>query len=183
MKTLVKISAICALILVSFTANAQLKIGAGLNFGLPTGDFGDIAKLGIGGGISGKYMLNDNMSLGLGISYLSFTEKEDSKGKYNILPIAANFSYYFATEGFKPYAGLDLGMASFVYKYDGTKFGDSETKLCFAPVVGFEYGFSDNLALDVNAKYMIVNMKDDDTGAKNLTYIGINAGLVFSLGK
>jgi outer membrane protein W len=183
MKTLIKISAICALVLCSFTANAQIKVGAGLGIALPMGDFGDMAKMGFGGGVSGKYMLNDNMALGLGVGFYSFSPKNSISGydvKYSIMPIAASFTYYFATEGFKPYAGADLGFYSFKTKvtYSGASASTSVSKLGFAPTVGFEYGLSDALALDVNAKYNYIT-----TEGSALTYVGVNVGLVYSLGK
>ncbi|HEX2937162.1 MAG TPA: hypothetical protein VHO72_17535 [Bacteroidales bacterium] len=46
MKKLTKILAICALVLISVTANAQMKLGVGGGLALPMGDFGDAAKMG-----------------------------------------------------------------------------------------------------------------------------------------
>jgi outer membrane protein W len=179
MKTLIKISAICALVLFSFTANAQMKIGVGGGIGLPMGDFGDVFKMGFGGGVSGKYMLNDNLALGVGIGYMTFSAKDEFGGsdyKYSVIPITASVAYYFATEGFKPYVGADFGMYMGKVK---TPVGDaSGSDLGFAPTVGFEYDLSESMALDVNAKYNYIMSEGSAT-----TILGVNVGLVFALGK
>jgi outer membrane protein W len=181
MKTLIKISAICALVLFSFTSNAQMKLGVGGGLGLPMGDMGDYMKMGFGANVSGKYMLNDNMALGLNLGYHMFSAKDEFGGsdvKFTVIPIAPSFTYYFATEGFKPYVGTDLGFYMCKSKNDITGYDESATKLGFAPTVGFEYELSDKMGLDVNAKYNYITTEGSAT-----TYIGINVGLVFGLGE
>lgn len=167
-----------AVVMFAMSANAQLKLGVSGGLALPMGDFGDAAKMGFGGGVSGKYMLNEKMALGLGVGYYSFSAKDDAGGSdlsFSIMPITAIFNYYLATEGFKPYVGADLGFYSFKTKFMGIS--ASVSKLGFAPTVGFAYGLSDKMDLDVNAKYNYITTEGSAT-----SYIGINVGLSFALG-
>jgi opacity protein-like surface antigen len=184
MKTLVKITAICALVLISFTANSQIKVGVSGGIAMPMGDFGDLCKMGFGGGVTGKYMLNETMAVGASIGYQMFGPKEELPSGYDfklaIMPIVGNFTYYFGTEGFKPYAGIDAGffMAKTTIKIAGVEGSESSSDMGFAPTVGFEYGLSDKLALDVNAKYNYIMTEGTAT-----TYLGVNVGVLMSLGE
>ena len=171
-----------ALVMFAFSANAQLKIGVGGGVALPMGDFGDGFKMGFGGGVAGKYMLNEKLALGLNLGYYSFTAKDEAGGsdvKFSVMPITALVNYYFATEGFKPYVGADLGFYACKSKVSvlGMDVSATATKLGFAPTLGFEYGFSDKMGLDVNAKYHYITTEGSST-----SYVGINLGLVFTLG-
>ncbi|MGE0077785.1 MAG: outer membrane beta-barrel protein [Bacteroidales bacterium] len=192
-----KITLVAAVVLFAIAANAQIKVNAGAGLLFPTGDFGDVAKTGFGVNIGGKYMLNEKMAVGFAVGYNSLAASDDIVDafkflagtddvdmKYTIIPVVGSFSYFFKTDGFKPYAGLDLGIytANVKLEIDGEDVTDDagldgETKLGFAPTLGFEYSFSDKLALDVNAKYNYIMTEDNAT-----TAFGINVGVVFTLG-
>lgn len=177
MKKLTKILAICALVLISVTANAQMKLGVGGGLALPMGDYGDALKMGFGVNVGGKYMLNDNMALGIDLGYHMFTAKDEADGsdvKFSVIPIAPSFTYYFATEGFKPYAGANVGF--YMTKWKVGDASETASKIGFAPVLGFEYALGEKMGLDVNAKYNYIA-----TEGTACTYLGINVGLVFGL--
>ncbi len=184
MKTIKRIAVLAALTFLSVAASAQIKIGFNGGAMMPMGDFADVASTGFGGSIVGKYMINDQMAAGLNIGY--YKMGEEIEGYENALtPITGNFTYYFGTEGFKPYAGADLGvyMMSFKYSFDygygiSGDIDESESYFGLAPVVGCEYEFSDALALDVNLKYNYIMAEEDAISA-----LGINVGIVYSLGK
>jgi outer membrane protein W len=66
---------------VSFAADAPAA-GAmtfGVNGGVmvPSGDFGDAAKLGFGGGVYGDYMINEQFAIGIDAGYLMADPKDD----------------------------------------------------------------------------------------------------------
>ena len=179
MKTIKRIAVLAALALFTVGAGAQIKVGANAAIGIPMGDLGDVYSTGFGGGISGKYMINDNMAAGASFNYISLGSDNDAM-EYSIMPIVANFSYYFGTEGFKPYAGLDLGVFMSKYKIDLGFLGSSETStsdLGFAPVIGCEYAFTDAIALDANLKYNYIMTEGDAS-----TLLGINIGIIYSIG-
>lgn len=183
-----KLLLIVAVAFFAISVNAQIKLGANLGLSLPTGDFGDSFKAGFGGGVMGKYALNDKMAVGLNIGYYSHKAKDAAGGSdvtFSYMPITGSFQYFLGTEGFKPYVGADLGFYSCKAKtpsvtYMGVTVGGTttETDFGFAPVIGFEYGLSESLALDVNAKYHMISTSGSSTNA-----IGINVGLLYSLGK
>lgn len=166
------------------SASAQIKVNVGGGLALPMGDFGDGFKMGYGVNVGGKYMLNEKMAVGASLGYFMFTPKDEVEGidvKFSMMPIVGNFTYYFGTEGFKPYAGADLGFYMWKFKQEGEFMGipfdveDNGSDIGFAPIVGFEYGFSDKLALDVNAKYNYVMTEGEAS-----TYVGINVGVSYS---
>ncbi|MDR3706142.1 MAG: porin family protein [Paludibacteraceae bacterium] len=218
MKKLVKFSAIAAMFLFSsLAANAQIKVGINAGAQLPMGDFKDLSKTGFGGGLSGKYMLNPNMGVGLNLGYYAFDGKDQTaelstasdtstasagKTKVTIIPITANFTYYFGEGALKPYAGIDLGASIMKMKNDVFGLDSTTTKFSFAPVIGVQYSFNESLALDLNVKYnCIVGGIEKETA--DITYdaitgemtgytsttkksmatsLGINLGLVYSFG-
>lgn len=175
-----KITLAVAVVLFAFVANAQIKINAGAGLVLPMGTFGDAYKMGFGGYVGGKYMLNDNMAVGATIGFASLKPTSDYETlfgddiKYTLIPVAANFTYYFGTEGFKPYAGVDLGYYVMKAKIMGISVSTNE--IGFAPTLGFEYSFSDKLGLDVNAKYHYIMTEGDAS-----TAVGVNVGIVYNL--
>ncbi len=170
-----KITLAVAVVLFAFVANAQIKLMGGASLLSPMGDAADMFKLSYGFNVGGKYMLNDKMAVGANIGYIMMQPKEKIDGvTFSMMPIAGSFTYYFGTEGFKPYAGVDLGY--YTTKISGGGMSVSESDLGFAPTVGFEYGFSDKLGLDVNAKYHYIMTEGDAT-----TALGINIGVYYNL--
>ncbi|MFZ4400656.1 MAG: hypothetical protein ACOYO1_11520 [Bacteroidales bacterium] len=158
------------------TSNAQISIGAKAGIALPMGTFGDAVGMGFGGSAIGEYTLNDNMTLGLNIGVYSFAGKTislpflgDITGPSStIIPIIADFKYYFSAENFKPYAGAGLGMYMF-NNGGGSNLGISP-KVGFWMGDGFQYGAS----IDYNMIFV--------TGGSN-AYLGINVGILYPLGK
>jgi Outer membrane protein W len=164
---------------VIFTSNAQFKIGADLNVGIPTGSMSDGAGIGIGGTVTGMYEFTNTFAAGVQTGYISFAEKNNSGYTFSIIPITAVGKYYFSASNFKPYISADLGFysmkASTSTSMSGYSVSISATKTNFgvAPSVGFEYLLSDKLSLDANAKYT-----DIFTSGSYSTYFGINVGLI-----
>ncbi|MDP4209337.1 MAG: OmpW family outer membrane protein [Bacteroidota bacterium] len=178
-----KLFLIVAVAFFAISVNAQIKLGANLGLSLPTGDFADACKTGFGGSIMGKYAFSDKMAVGLNIGYYANKAKDGVGGSdvtFSYTPITASFQYFLGTEGFKPYVGADLGF--YAAKFKVSSVSVSQTVFGFAPVVGFEYGLSESLSLDVNAKYHLVS-KASDISDKAFNFVGINVGILYSLGK
>jgi hypothetical protein len=55
---------------------------------------------------------------------------------------------------------------------------DSKGYIGLAPVLGFQYSFTDTFALDVNAKYNAIFSEGNSTRT-----LGLNVGVVLSFGK
>lgn len=201
-KTILKMIAVAGIVTGSvFTSNAQIAIGLTGGMGLPMGDMSNKDKTnlgsGFGGGLTGRYFLNDNMAVGVNLSYFSFTVNDVPSGftaSYSNLPITAAFDYYFMDEGFKPYVGLEAGFINASYKTSGGGADISFSKggLLVAPVVGFAYGVNDNIELMLNAKYMygMTSGKQDVTVSGtsvsvetyDATFLNVNLGVSYRLG-
>jgi hypothetical protein len=160
-----------------FTSNAQISVGltggfgTGMDLAKSLGGNGDklSSESGFGGGIIGRYWLNDNMAVGLNVNYFSFKPKDIPSGvtsSYSLIPISAAFDYYFMDEGFKPFAGVEVGYmlgswkAEYAANYGGGispafNMSYSNNGLFLAPVVGAAYGINDNFDVFLNAKYML----------------------------
>ena len=217
-KTILKMIAVAGIVTGSvFTSNAQISIGITGGFGTamdlakPTSTGGDklASENGFGGGISGRYWLNDNMAAGINISYFSFGIKDVPSGinsSYSVTPISLAFDYYFMDEGFKPFAGLEAGymIGSWLAKYDANYNGNgnpafdisfSNNGLFIAPVVGAAYGINDNFDILLNAKYMLglnggkQDLKASISGAPSTqidaeasSFVNVNLGVSYKFG-
>ena len=194
----ISLALMCALF--STKSNAQISIGVNGAFHMPMGDFAKEPKdggagmgMGFGGGLCGKYFLNESMAVGAGFDYLMGASVTSKGFKFSMIPIYATFEYYFGKEGFKPYAGLDLGLymmtttipeqtitvsfGGFSSSVTTPEVSASESKIGFAPKVGFNYGLSSQLDLNFHAKYTMVM-----TEGSSLSMIGASIGLFYNLG-
>ena len=217
MKTITKI--LTLLIFVSVITNAQGKLSLGFNGGLssPGGDFGDIYKGGFGASGILSYNLSDNILLSGSVGYYSMNvdnEKiksltEGSGDDINvdapltIIPIMAGAKYLFATGQFMPYVSLELGVhsmsineASAVINGEKMIFAKSvsQTKTAWALGGGAYVNLSDNLALEISAKYngngaeaekssitTSGNTVTTESSSSTLTFLTIFAGINFAL--
>ena len=158
------------------TASAQLNVGANVGTQILTGDG---SMTGFGLGIGGEYLVMPNLGVGVNLGYYIMDREkwDDETITYFLLPVYLTGKYYFLTENFRPYGGVDLGLYKMGAraKYNGISESNSDTKVGIGPVVGFQYDLSDNLALDINAKYYHVF----DTGEFSTNFVGINLGIVY----
>lgn len=144
---------LCAVIAASAaTASAQSKtsvkqpvFSAGLEIGLPVGDFNDGYKFGLGATVQGEYPVADKAGITLSAGYLSFAGKtfeflgEKYKNKaQGVIPVLAGAKYYFSDN---VYGHAQIGV-SFFNQGVGSAF-------TFSPGVGIKA--SDNI--DVLVKY------------------------------
>lgn len=171
-------------------ANAQFSAGLFGGMGLPMGDFGNKTVLGanngFGGGVKARYAINDNLHVGIGITYYKFSAQEVDLGytkmkpDYSLLPISFSADYYFMTDEIKPYATLDLNLAHFSQNISIGGISSnavSETKPGFGIGAGLAYALTDNLDAFGVVKYQSVFA----TGT-SISWVGINLGASMSFG-
>ena len=166
-------------LLVGGVANAQINVGISPGIQLPMGDFEDNFNFGYGGSVSVEYLVTKNIGVGLNAGYYIF--EPDKNDDCCMMPIALTGKYYFLTEKFKPYGGVDVGYYILNTKMRGPVSGqrsESNGYIGLAPVLGFQYGFTNALALDINAKYNHIFSDGSSTST-----LGFNVGLVYSFGK
>mgnify|MGYP006267044871 CR=1 FL=1 len=203
MKTITKLGmAAFFMLAMVFTSNAQIRLGLGINTGVALGEeLSEWSSFGIGGGVSGEYMLTDNISAGLSIGLLSFSgntetitdtvfdpnnpfappttqETEIEYPTTTIIPIQLQGNYHFMPdEEFNFYAGLGVGIALVSPDLEGV---DAATGLAITPHVGANYMFSDEFGLDLNLGYSIVNATFEDADeSSDWSNLPINLGVVY----
>ena len=158
MKRLFLLSAIAGVFAFS-TVSAQTKdpamsgqkLGIGVDFAFPTGNFGDVQKFGIGGSLQFQTPIVEKLNFTASAGYLSFTGKDiGTIGGVTLkypnaaaIPVKAGVRYFLA-ENF--YAGGELGAAF------GTSNG-SGTSFIYTPNIGVEFPVADKSTIDLGARY------------------------------
>ena len=173
----IKTLLIVVLAFVSINTYAQFYVGATAGPQIPLGDLGDFGKIGFGLNVSGKYLLNDNMAVGLNLGYNNFGT--DLEGfTFSFIPITGLFEYHINLDQFTPYVGADLGLYNYRYKIkvDNHNNSDSEIYFGFAPTLGALYNINSDIALTANAKYNFILTEDDPS-----SFLGINFGIVYKI--
>ncbi|WP_037440606.1 outer membrane beta-barrel protein, partial [Pedobacter antarcticus] len=140
------------------TASAQVrdpamsgaKLGIGADFAFPTGNTGDVYKLGYGGSLEFQTPIADRLNFTASAGYLTFTGKEYGFGgitikarDFSAVPVKVGIKYFLA-ENF--YAGGQVG-ASF-----GTSDG-AGTAFAYTPGIGVEFPVADKGSIDLGARY------------------------------
>lgn len=157
------------------SASAQTVVSAGVVAGVavPTGDLGDFAGMGIGGGAGiGIRPNGGNVGIRLGVGYHQFSEDGGADGapKAKYLTPMASLTYRLATSGsVTPYVlgGAGIMRAS----YDG----ESESAFAWQGGAGLRFGTA-RTAFFVEAIYMSAS-KDGNT----TSFMPIQAGVSFQL--
>ena len=133
------------------------------DFALPTGDFGDFADMGFGGGVGAALPINDALTVRAQAGYTHFlgTSIGDLDYSYGLIPIIALAEYQF-TPDVPFYAmggvGLTMARASVSGKVLGIDFDESTTDSEFGIHAGGGYHLNDQMALE--ARYNIVGDLD-----------------------
>src|SRR3954447_15249846 len=128
----------------SVAANAQKgtkQISAGVELGLPTGTFGDAAKVGFG--VNGKAIFgitdNGNITATTGIS--NFGLKGYTSSNVTVIPVLGGYRHNFQGSAKGLYAEPQIGAGIYFSKYGtgGYKETDSEVDFTWALGGGYVY--------------------------------------------
>ncbi|WP_432713334.1 hypothetical protein [Pedobacter sp.] len=144
------------------------KLGVGVEFGLPVGNFGDIYNLGVGGSLVYQVPVAANLNFTGSAGYISFKSKEMAglTHSFGTIPVKAGLRYFFA-ENF--YGGAELGAAFSTEDGGGTAFA-------YAPGIGVEFPVANKAAIDLGVRYEGWS-RDSHTSS----FIGIRAAFNFGL--
>lgn len=202
MKKILKVVGV-ALCLVAFGQTAKAQFSAGVNAALPMGNVGDVISLGFGVSLGYDYALDDKMSIGGEAGFTFFPTKDpdfiedkyadgtkhyDSYSRsYSMIPILANFKYYFADNTNGLYGIGSLGLTSLMYKVSYTR---NEQKIDWTPSTGWSYsyekksyedsfsgtylsfgaglGYIINEKIDLSARYLTVSSKGGSSSFLNI---------------
>jgi hypothetical protein len=194
---LIKKMTVLAVILLTATATLyaqdykKFRVGIGLGYAMPSGE-------GSKGGVMLDYLepgyrLNDNILVNLRMGLAVVARGTTTATNYDI-DVAAigsyslNGQYYFTDEGFRPYAGLGLGLFSLAaVSASGDANGNSTTgdvsvsqsKFGFYPRIGFDAG---HFTLNIDYNIVPTTTGADGTKFKN-SYLGIRIGGYFGGGR
>jgi hypothetical protein len=143
------------------------KLGIGAEFAFPTGDFGDVYKLGYGGSLQFQTPIANKLNVTLSAGYLTFTGKDINTGvgtfkfaDFSAIPVKAGLNYFLAEN---VYVGGELGAA----------FGTSDgagTAFVYTPHVGVEFPVSDKGSIDLSARYESWSNSRDNVLNDNVSY-------------
>jgi opacity protein-like surface antigen len=144
------------------------KLGVGVEFGLPVGDFGDYYNLGVGGSLVYQQPLASNLNFTASAGYINFSTEEVMGVKISsaAIPVKAGIRYFFA-ENF--YGGAELGAAFSTEDNGGTAFA-------YAPGIGVEFPVADKAAIDLGVRY-----ESWSRDSRTNSFIGIRAAFNFGL--
>lgn len=159
----------------------QAQFSGGLELGAPLGTFGDYAKIGFGASVRYQASINDQLAWTASIGYLSFGGKDvpvgsqtASLGSHSNVPITGGVQYYLGEGDNKFYISGDISInfisVSVLYPNSGNGGGyniasASETRIGFAPGVGYRFG-----NWDFGAKFNLIS---------DFNYAGLRIGYVF----
>jgi len=155
--------------------NSKWKIQAGLELGLPTGNFSKVYQPGKGILIKGLLSVKSGDQFTFQTSYTDFNIKNDVidprySSDYTIVPVLFGYRRYIQ----RFYSETQIGTGIYTIKVSGggQSLSKSETNFTWAQTFGF------NLAhFDCFAKYQQGNLKN--AGVEKLTMIGV--GIVYQL--
>jgi hypothetical protein len=151
-------------------SGAMAQISAGLELGLPLGDFGDGSNLGFGASARYDGAIKEKLAWTATIGYLSYGLKSSSgaSGHTSMIPIMGGIKYYFSEDNSGFYGGADIGFVPITVSVDVPGFGSasaSETRFGFSPGLGYRLG-----QLDFAVRYNLIS---------DFNTIGIRAAFVF----
>jgi opacity protein-like surface antigen len=194
-KTLIALAAL-ALFAATPALAAKGDKWLGLNFGgaVPTGDFSDAAKTGFEGGVTGTYMVANQVGVGVDVAYHMWSAKDDfntflqsednlagatnssAEAKFHALQATAHVMYMFPVQNSKamPYLKGGLGIYSLGTKFDNAQVlgdPDSENKFGFNVGAGVNFNVSPMYNIGVGGAYHSIQTSGSAT---NLFTVGIN---------
>ncbi len=163
--------------------NAQVKLGLGFGYAIPSGDIADFTDGGLAAHLELGYGVTEDIDVSI-IYHGEFLAGGDvnglSVGAVAIGSYMLNGRYYFTKEGFRPYGSLGLGLASIgsVEFDEPTALEDAQadtstSNFAFRPALGFKYG-----VLNMNVAYLSAGKSGDAT----VNDITVNLGLLFTFG-
>ncbi|PKV51984.1 outer membrane protein with beta-barrel domain [Aquimarina sp. MAR_2010_214] len=184
-----KILLFTAVALLGLTAtHAQVKFGFGVGYAVPSGDVADITDGGFSGYLELGYGITENIDVSL-LYQGDLLLGEDLNnigyeiGNVFISSFIANGRYFLNDDGFRPYVGFGMGLASVSQANyalgDGNALGgfDTETNFVVRPSLGFKYGI-----LNINAAYLNAGKIGEGDEKNTVSDFSFNVGLLFTFG-
>ena len=173
-----------ALFLIPIHSLGQFSLGAEIGVGLPFSNLGNQVNAGFGGQLNLDYFIQDNLSIGVGLGYYTFSGSQNVVGfddfRVNITPVVAQIDYYFVDSGVKPFLGLQVGLYRLANRFDANNFTQviGENHLGLAPKLGVVANVIQNFNFVGNIKYHYLNSDIDD-----ITFLSIHLGVAYKFAR
>lgn len=157
------------------------KLGVDGALVFPTGDWSDVAGIGIGGLVAGRYHIDPNLALTGRVGYIHHMSK-DQLGldiTTSEIPVLAGVKYYFDDmEG--PYVAGEFGWVSMRVKMSGEimgqSFDESDSEGRFGMTLGGGYEVSN---VDFRGQLFMPNLLGRDDGEDTQMGLMLNVGYRF----
>jgi hypothetical protein len=176
MKKLLLMTAIVSISLLTRAQSGNNQAGIAFELGVPTGDFGDLAKTGFGGLFRAGYGIGSAGQLTFTTGYTSFGIKDEWKDfagvedwNLHIIPFLAGYRHNFS--GFYVEPQIGYGIYGSKATAGGVSESDSEGAFTYGGGLGYQMK-----GLEIGARYQ-AGSKDGET----TSYIGFHIGYNFSL--
>lgn len=158
----------------SFAQKGKNYLGGGLDVSLPTGDFSNYFKTGMGGYVKGMFGVGTAGQVTLTTGYTGFKgagDFEDLTATQGVVPILLGYRHNF--NGF--FVEPQIGYGLYPYKETSQEFGFySESGNAFTWAAGVGYVF--NNKVEVSARYQV-----GSADGVSLGMFGLRLGYNFSL--
>lgn len=160
------------------TMSKKIELGVNAGIGIPTNSGYD---LGFGGQVIGLYRVDENLGIGLGIGYNTFsvTGSTSSTGASSAdLSFLAMLKYAFGTDKTKPYILVDAGLSDFMDSI--TISGISLSGSSIYPEIGGGVGVQFPAGQDANL-FLQATVNAVLGSGSTFTYIPIYLGVNFDI--
>ncbi len=172
------------------------RFSAGLELGVPMGDFGDGYGIGFGVSLGYEIPIGDNLGFMAQAGYISFSGKDievlgvtiAEAEAAGLIPVQVGLKYYFSENQAGFYAGLLTGVHMQSVKtieLTTTGFEESsemQTNFGIAPLIGYVVGEN----IDLSLRYQMIfaeGVEVTATGVEETTvtnsYLGLRAAYMF----
>ncbi len=167
--------------------------GIGLQVGpqIPISDFGDAFDVGLGFNGVFEYAVSNQLAVNLTTGYHWWSESAQAEGaeatlRFSTIPIIAGFTFFFLPRDISPFAGLKLGLhietlslTVSAQEIDLGSESETQTHFGFTPELGVLIPVSPMLGFTFTAEYNHIFGTEGDS---DVTYFGINGGVLIHLG-
>lgn len=157
----------------------NIEINAGIDLGLPIGNFSDVYGFGYGATVKGLYGISDAGQVGLTLGYQRFGLKDDYddalSGSMGVSPIFVLYRHHVGGLYLEPQVGLSVNSTNLKASSEWGDFGGSasNTSLGYAAGIGYLAG-----NIDLSVRYQGLTQSSD-----NLGFIGFRVGYQFGIKK
>ena len=158
---------------VAFAGEVEKKFELGINGGVALATNAGY-DLGFGGQVTGLYRLSENLGLGAGIGYNTFSITGASGWSNADLSFLALLKYSIGTEKTKPYLLASAGLSSWILSFGGASASTSYPEIGGGAGIEFPLGENSNFFVQATASIILA------TGS-SFTYIPVDLGVNFDM--